>query len=91
MKFIAQKIKKLWIIILTIILISIFLFTYTSNYEPSENIQIDSHKDNVMRFDNIEECSIYVTKMDSKSGYPKRSDAGTLFYCQSDRVIIKNN
>ena len=91
MKFIAQKIKKLWIIILTIILISIFLFTYTSNYGPSENIQIDSHKVNVMRFDNIEECSIYVTKMDSKSGYPKRSDAGTLFYCQSDRVIIKNN
>ena len=44
-----------------------------------------------MRFDNIEECSIYVAKMDSKSGYPKRSDAGTLFYCQSDRVIIKNN
>ena len=91
MKYIAQKIKNLWIIILTIILISIFLFTYTSNYEPSENIQIDSHKNNVMRFDNIEECSIYVTKMDSKSGYPKRSDAGTLFYCQGDRVIIKNN
>ena len=91
MKYIAQKIKRLWIIILTIILISIFLFTYTSNYEPSENIQIDSHKVNVKRFDNIEECSIYVTKMDSKSGYPKRSDAGTLFYCQSDRVIIKNN
>ena len=38
MKYIVQKIKKLWIIILTIILISIFLFTYTSNYEPSETI-----------------------------------------------------
>ena len=91
MKYITQKIKELWLIILTIFLISIFLFTYASNYEPTVNAQIDSHKSNVKRFNNIDECKIYVTEMDSKSGYPKRSEAGTLFYCQGDRVIIKNN